>query len=123
MHRVASLADREPGHPFPSKIPFKNLIPLIEIIAQAEEKSTGTKSVWEIYFRFIHEFQNEHKILTEVPVEELSRFAPEKISQGVDRMRKGQVKIIPGHDGVFGKIHLFDNEEEEMNNAGQLTLF
>jgi len=123
MHRVADLADREPGHPSHSRIPFKNLIPLIEIISQAEEKSTGSKSVWEIYFRFIHEFQNEHKILTEIPIEELSRIAPEKISRGVERMRRGQVRIIPGHDGVFGQIHLFDNEGEEENNQGQLTLF
>ena len=123
MHRVTELADREPGQPSPSRIPFKNLIPLVEIIAQAVEKSTGSKSVWEIYFRFIHEFQNEHKILTEVPVEELSRIAPIRVSQGVERMRRGQVRIIPGHDGVFGQIHLFENEEEGGENQGQLTLF
>ena len=123
LHRVTELADRKPGDPSPSRIPFKNLIPLSEIIAQAIEKSVGSKSVWEIYFRFIHEFQTEHKILTEVPVEELARIAPARVSQGVERMRKGQVRIIPGHDGVFGQIHLFENEEEGEENQGQLPLF
>ena len=123
LHRVTELADREPGHPSPSRIPFKNLIPLSEIIAQAVEKSAGSKSVWEIYFRFIKEFQTEHKILTEVPLEELARVAPERVSRGIGRMRRGQVRIIPGHDGVFGKIHLFESEEEGKDSQGQLPLF
>ncbi|MCJ7580302.1 MAG: endonuclease Q family protein, partial [Candidatus Aminicenantes bacterium] len=123
LHRVVDLSDREPGHPSHSRVPFKNLIPLVEIIAQAVEMSTGSKSVWETYFRFIHEFGTEYNILTEVPVDELSRISPIKVSQGVKRMRKGQVRIIPGHDGVFGQIHLFDNEEDEESNQGQLTLF
>jgi uncharacterized protein (TIGR00375 family) len=123
MHRVTELADREPGRPTPSGIPYKNLIPFNEVIAQAVERSADCKSVWDIYFRFIHEFENEHKILTEIPVEELACFAPERISQAVDRMRKGRVKIVPGHDGVFGRIHLFDEEDGDEACQEQLTLF
>ena len=123
LHRVAELADRDPGYTAPSAIPFRNLIPLNEIIAQAVEKSTGSKIVSEIYFRFIHEFENEYKILTEIPVEELARVAPARVSEGVERMRRGQVKIIPGHDGVFGQIHLFESEEEGEDNQNQLSLF
>ena len=122
MHRVTELADREPGHPGPPRIPFKNLIPFNEVIAQAVEKSAECKSVWDLYLRFIREFENEYKILTEIPVDELARIAPEKVSQAVDRMRKGRVNILPGHDGVFGKIHLFDDEAEE-ESQNQLTLF
>jgi uncharacterized protein (TIGR00375 family) len=122
MHRVSELADREPGHPFPSRIPFKNLIPFNEVIAQAVEKSADGKSVWELYFRFIREFENEYKILTEVPIADLSRIPPERVALGIERMRRSQVKISPGHDGVFGKIQLFDDESEE-KNQNQLNLF
>lgn len=123
MHRVVELADREPGIPTPSGIPYRSLIPFNEVIAQAVERSSDCKSVWDIYFRFIHEFENEHKILTEIPIEELACIAPERISQAVDRMRKGQVKIVPGHDGVFGRIHLFNEEEGDEACQEQLTLF
>jgi len=123
MHRVAELADREPGNPPPSAIPYKNIIPLNEVIAQAVEKSADCKSVWDTYFHFIHEFGNEHKILIEIPVDELSRIAPERISQAIDRMRKGQVKILPGHDGVFGRVHLFNEEDEDEACQEQMTLF
>jgi uncharacterized protein (TIGR00375 family) len=122
MHRVTELADRESGFPQAPGIPYKHLLPFNEVIAQAVDKSPDCKSVWELYFRFIHEFGNEFTIQTAVPVEELARLAPERVSQGVDRMRRGRVKILPGHDGVFGKIQLFDDEREE-ENQNQLSLF
>jgi PHP family Zn ribbon phosphoesterase len=38
-------------------------------------------------------------------------------------MRKGLVKIIPGHDGEYGRISLFNAEAAEDSASGQLTLF
>ncbi|MFC2169979.1 endonuclease Q family protein [Acidobacteriota bacterium] len=122
-HRVEELADCSEINSLTQRVPFKNLIPLNEIIAQAIEKTSECKSVWDIYFRLIHEFGNEHKILTEVPLEELNRLSPERLGLGVERMRKGQIKIIPGHDGTYGKIDLFDEENEEEKTQGQLKLF
>lgn len=123
MHRVVELADREAGSSSPAKIPFKNLIPLNEIIAGAVQKSADCKSVWDIYFNLIREFHNEHRILTEVPVSELNRFNPERLGLGVERMRKGELKIVPGHDGCFGKINLFEKEADAGEEEGQLKLF
>ena len=123
LHRVEELADRELHEVPPGKIPFKNLIPLNEIIAEALGKTAECQSVWEVYFRFIHEFGNEHRILTEVPIEELARIQPEKISLGIDRMRKGLVHIEPGHDGYYGRISLFSGDESKETTEGQLSLF
>jgi uncharacterized protein (TIGR00375 family) len=123
MHRVEELCDREEGQAPTLKVPYRNLIPLNEIIAQALEKTSDCRSVWDIYFHFIHEFENEQKILTEVSIEELRRISPEKVSLGVERMRKGAVKIVPGHDGCFGKISLFDEKTLEEETQGQLKLF
>ena len=47
----------------------------------------------------------------------------EKIALGVERMRKGQVKIIPGHDGTYGVINLFDEDAPSEADACQLKLF
>lgn len=123
MHRVEELADRESGDIPPGKITFKNLIPLNEIIAQATERSGNCKSVWETYFRFIHEFGNEYKILTEIPIPQLSNFTPERVSLGIKRMRNIRVKTIPGYDGSYGKIMLFDEETHEEDSECQLKLF
>jgi len=123
MHRVAELSDRQAGQYPPMRIPYRNLIPLNEIIAQAIGKTAECKSVWDIYFRLIHEFGNEHIILTEVPIDDLKQFNSENLALGIERMRKGQVRIIPGHDGAYGIINLFDEDMEKEKSQGQLSLF
>ena len=123
MHRVEELADREEGMRPPSKVPYKNLIPLNEVVAQALEKTPECQSVWDVYFRLIREFGDEYKVLTEVSTSELARIQMERVGQGIDRMRKGAVKIAPGHDGDYGRISLFEKELPEEKSSGQLTLF
>lgn len=123
LHRVEELADREPGEGRPGGIPFKNLIPLNEIIAEAVGKTPESQGVWDLYFRFIREFGDEHAILTEVPVADLARLSPDRIATAVDRVRKGQVRIIPGHDGEYGAIRIFGEEAEADSSASQLSLF
>jgi len=123
MHRVEELADRDDVRDAGLRIPYKNLIPLNEIIAEACEKTAECRSVWDSYFRFIREFGNEHRILTEVPISELGRLQPDRIARGVERMRKGLVKIIPGHDGEYGTIRLFEGEDAAGPGQGQMSLF
>jgi uncharacterized protein (TIGR00375 family) len=124
LHRVEELADRSEDDEAPAGIPYRNLIPLNEIIAEATEKTAECQSVWDIYFRFIREFGDEHTVLTDVPIADLTRASSERIGEGVDRMRRGEVHIVPGHDGEYGVIRLFDSEaNKEEANAGQLSLF
>jgi uncharacterized protein (TIGR00375 family) len=123
MHRITELADREPGQTPSMRIPYKNLIPLNEIIAQAIGKTAGCKSVWDIYFRYIHEFGDEHTILTEIPISQLRQMNSERIALGIERMRQGKVKIIPGHDGTYGIINLFDEDSPDATDTCQLKLF
>jgi uncharacterized protein (TIGR00375 family) len=123
MHRVEELADREENARPPLRVPYQHLVPLNEIIAEAIEKTPECQSVWDIYFRLIHEFGSEHAVLTAVSIPDLARIQPERISQGVDRVRKGAVRIAPGHDGFYGRVSLFEPELPEGNSAGQLTLF
>jgi uncharacterized protein (TIGR00375 family) len=123
MHRVEELADREEGWRPPGRVPFKNLIPLNEIVAQALEKTPECQSVWDVYFRLVREFGDEFKVLTEVSPSEFARLQLERVGQGIDRMRRGVVKIAPGHDGDYGLISLFEKALPEEKSSGQLTLF
>jgi DNA helicase-2/ATP-dependent DNA helicase PcrA len=123
LHRVEELADRESGEGLPGRVLHRNLIPLNEIIAEALGKTPECQGVWDLYFRFIREFGDEHAILTGVPVSELARVSPEKVADAVDRMRKGQVRIVPGHDGEYGTIHIFDGDAAADSSASQLSLF
>lgn len=123
LHRVEELADRPAGAEAPGPVPFRNLIPLNEIIAEAIGKTPECQTVWDLYFKFIREFGNEFRILTEVPAADLARLMPENVGEGVDRMRQGRVKIAPGHDGEYGTIRLFGDEASAGACDTQLSLF
>ena len=108
MNRVEKLADRPVGFRPPNAIPARYLIPLGEIIADTLGVATGTTSVDNIYQEMIKKGGNEFNILLNLKPDEIARFAPERVAEGIKLMREGKVKIIPGHDGVYGKISIFD---------------
>jgi uncharacterized protein (TIGR00375 family) len=113
MHRVRP----------PARVPYKNLIPLNEVIAQAVGKTPECQSVWDIYFRLVKEFGDELRVLTEVPVADFAHLQLERVGLGIERMRRGTVHIVPGHDGDYGQINLFEKDLPEEKSSGQLPLF
>jgi uncharacterized protein (TIGR00375 family) len=123
MHRVEELADRQEGFVPKNAIPSIHLIPLEEIIAEGLGQRVGTKGVETEYERLLEKGGSEFQILLDAPPEELQSYVPSKILQAIIRMRQGRVLIVPGHDGVFGKISLFPEESEDEEPTEQLKLF
>ncbi len=123
MHRVEELSDRPEGFIPKNAIPSIHLIPLEEILAEAMGYRIGTKAVENEYDRLIERGGSEFHILLDAPPEELGAFVPPKVLEGILRMRKGKVSIVPGHDGVYGKISLFPEKKEEGEIKDQLKLF
>ena len=123
LHRVEELADRESGEGVPGRVPFRNLIPLNEIVAEALGRTPESQGVWDVYFKLIREHGDELTVLTDVPVADLARTGLERVALGIDRMRQGLVKIEPGHDGEYGVVSLFGEEPAGEPSAAQLTLF
>jgi uncharacterized protein (TIGR00375 family) len=119
MHRVEELADREEGYMPGGAIPFKHLLPLEEIISEALGKGVGTLAVESEYQRLIQYFGSEFRILLDLEEEELSEFISPRILKGIMRVREGKVKIQPGYDGEYGKVKIFEEDEEDE----QLALF
>ncbi|HUL30706.1 MAG TPA: endonuclease Q family protein, partial [Thermodesulfobacteriota bacterium] len=123
VHRVEELADRAEGFIPRNAIPSIHLIPLEEIIAEALDVRVGTKAVEAEYERLIERGGSEFRILLDAPPDELTRFVPPPILDGIVRMRQGKVSIVPGHDGVYGKINLFPEKKGEGETKEQLKLF
>ncbi|MBN1504440.1 MAG: DNA helicase UvrD [Candidatus Eisenbacteria bacterium] len=123
-HRIEELADRMPGLTPEGAIPFRHVIPLAEIVAEALGVAPSAASVEREYMRIVKTFGSEFNVLLDRPLEELSRHVPCSVAEGVKRMRDGKVKIVPGHDGVFGKISLLGNDEpQEALAKEQMSLF
>jgi uncharacterized protein (TIGR00375 family) len=123
MHRVDELSDRPEGFIPKNAIPSIHLIPLEEIIAEAMGFQVGTKSVESEYERLVEKGGSEFHILLEATPDELKTYVPERILEGILRMRQGKVTILPGHDGVYGKINLFPEKKEGEESKEQLKLF
>jgi PHP family Zn ribbon phosphoesterase len=123
MHRVEELSDRPEGFIPKNAIPSIHLIPLEEVIAEAMGFRMGTKSVESEYERLVEKGGSEFHILLEASPDELKTYVPERILEGILRMRQGKVSILPGHDGVYGKINLFPEKGEGEETKEQLKLF
>lgn len=121
MNRVDKLADREIGFTPPGAIPFKNMIPLDQIIADVRQKAVNTVGVEKEYHSLIQKLGSEFDILLKIPDEELLRNITPQIAKGIIKVRQGQVNILPGYDGEYGTIQIFNQEEKE--GEKQLTLF
>jgi PHP family Zn ribbon phosphoesterase len=122
LNRVEQLADRPEGFVPENAIPFRSLIPLEEIIADALGQGVGTVEVEKEYKNLIEKFENEFNVLMNVPRSDLEAVTLPEIAEGIIRAREGKVFIEPGYDGVYGKIRIFQKGEQK-NVSKQGTLF
>jgi PHP family Zn ribbon phosphoesterase len=91
------------------------LLPLSEIIATVlNVDSPSTQAVWKIYNRLVERFGDEYKVLIEATKEALSAaVVDQRIADAIIKVREGTAKVIPGYDGVYGKLVLPPVENEE----------
>jgi len=114
LSRVDELADKKDGFVPSDAIPYKSLVPLKEIIAEAMGIGPQTKGVEKQYQILIQKFSNEFNILLDVPFEELSKSTLPRVAEGIKRVRSGKLIIEPGFDGEFGKVKIFREDEKEI---------
>ncbi len=122
LSRIEELADKPEGFRLKGAVPFKSLIPLVEIIAEAVGKGVGTKTVAIEYNRLIEKIGSEFKILLDASQSDLETAVSKEIAKGIVMAREGKIKIEPGYDGVFGKIKIFSKENKK-KDIKQKTLF
>ncbi len=123
MNRVVQLADRKEGFVPENSIPFKNLVPLDEIIADAKQVSKTSIAVEKEYHQLISRYGTELDILTKVPQQDFEGSINPRIAEGIVRVRKGQVRLEPGYDGEYGKVSIFGSDETKACSEEQMSLF
>jgi len=94
MHRVDELSNRPEGF-----VP-KNAIPRFILFhwrrsLQRPWVPDGTKSVESEYERLVEKGGSEFHILLDATPDELKTYVPERILEGILRMRQGKVSILP----------------------------
>ena len=107
-HRIGELADRPEGYVKPGAKPFESLVPLPEVIGASVGRGAAGVKVQREYRRLLAELGPEFEILRNIPPEDIRRAAGDRMADGIRRLRNGQVECVPGFDGEYGVIRLFD---------------
>src|SRR3989344_3498763 len=124
MERVEVLATREnvqlkienvqgviKSKEFPNRTGYRMLVPLLQIIAEAFNTAPTTQKVLNEYKKLISTLGSEIKVLTKVSIDDIAKISGPKIAEGVDKVRKGDLLIDPGFDGVYGVVKIWQSGE------------
>ena len=122
LYRVEELADRDEGACSPKSAPYRNLIPLDDLLSEVLQVGPKTKKVGQAYQQLIQAHGSEFDILCDVPKDSLEKNKIPLLGEAVVRMREGRIIFNPGYDGEFGRVRIFDPSERE-RLQGQQSLF
>lgn len=121
-YRVGELATRPLGFKPQNIKVVEYIIPLIEIIGEVKGKGPGSKISWETYEKMYSVLGSEFDILRKTSLQTVKEAGFEDIACALDKMRKGEIYIEPGYDGVYGKIKVFRSDQERKKVSGQMSL-
>ncbi len=121
MNRVEELSDRgEDEAKKINKIPYKNLVPLAEIIADVLDMGVNSKAVQAEYNGLIKAFGNEFNVLLNISISDIEKASSGQMAQAIERVRKGSIYVKPGYDGEFGVVKVFQEGEKKKSKQSAL---
>ena len=114
LHRVEELADKPEGYKPANAKPYRNLIPLSELVAAGIGSPVASQKTWKIYNELIKEFGNELHVLIDAEEEKIKKVVDTKVADLILRNRNQKIKFKPGYDGEYGEPIFDENKEEKI---------
>ena len=141
MHRVEELASRSEGEvagdlvkigshleaqKWRHRPAFVMMVPLAEVIAESLGMGVNSQAVQKQYDRLTGQLLSEFNVLVKAELSDIRKIAGERVAEALGRVRRGDLVIDPGFDGVFGRVNIWPTEDTELKNMfkqGQISLF
>jgi len=105
LNRVAALADRKSGFRPEGAVPFQYVVPLRTVISKTIGKGERTGAVFGEYDRLVRYFGSEFAVF-EADDARIRLATTTEIANAVIKAKNGNVRWLPGYDGVFGELIL-----------------
>lgn len=116
-YRVNELADRaEPKKP-EGAAPFRSLVPLAEMLSEICQSGPKSKTVQQRYEHLVAKVGSELDILADAPLDAVESAGSPLLTEGLRRMRAGEVIREGGYDGEYGVIRVFQPGELESTKS------
>lgn len=140
MHRVEELAGRSEealqltktktgmtaSKAFPGRPPFVSLVPLQEIISECIGSPVASPKVQTQYTALTDALGGEFSVLLTAGSEQIEKVAGPRVAQAIEKVRRGDIVIDPGYDGVFGVVKIWKEGEKKPlldSSKEQLAMF
>ena len=111
MDRLAMLADRDEDSARDLVNNNQYIIPLRQILAEIYDVGESTKTIDAHYQKIIAASGSELSFLLNTSIDVVQDIAGEVMKEAIRRMRAGQVHVIEGYDGEYGKVSVFASHE------------
>lgn len=107
MYRVAELSDRTEKEAIKMASNFYSMTSLLEVIAEVNNKGSNSKYIQREYLKLVERLGPELDILLNIPLSDIKTIGGDLITEGIRRLRAGDVIIKEGFDGEFGEVSVF----------------
>lgn len=111
LNRVENICDRKEGEKPKNTPPFYSIIPLKEILSEIFKVGSSSQKVLRNYQHALLVLGSELDILYSVSISDIESAGIPMLKEAIKRMREGNIHIVPGYDGEFGKIKIFTENE------------
>ncbi|MEW6592895.1 MAG: TIGR00375 family protein [Candidatus Hadarchaeota archaeon] len=107
--RINELADYpEPNHPS-HRPKYLRIAPLSEVVALAlDVQDPHSPEIQQVWQKLVTRFKNEISVLIDVPVEILTEAAGPRVAAVVKAFRGGNLRVVAGGGGKYGRLELPD---------------